>query len=277
MRKFLHFSFLVVFILLATSLHAQYHTDPIPAHDSLAIYSNALGEMRRINVWIPQAYHASTDSLPVLYMPDGGTKEDFPHIANTLAALIEANKIEPFMLVGIENTQRRRDLTGPTEVKKDKKIAPVVGESFAFRAFLTEELFPEINKRYRTAPTKGIIGESLAGLFVAETFLLHPEDFDFYIAFDPSLWWNDMDLVKHADQYIGPTSHTPKTFWFASSDARDIYPATNRLAEILHEKNIRKLNWKYTPKPQEQHSTIFRAAKEEAIIWTMNHLAGKGE
>lgn len=272
MRKHTNYTFILLFILRSAVLHAQYHTDPIPALDSLNIYSNTLGEMRRINVWVPPAYHAHADPLPVLYMPDGGIKEDFPHIANTLAALIEAKKIEPIMLVGIENTQRRRDLTGPTEVKKDKKIAPVVGGSAAFRSFIIDELFPEINKRYRTKATKGIIGESLAGLFVAETFLLHPEDFDFYIAFDPSLWWNDMDLVKHADQYIDPALHTPKTLWFASSDAKDIYRATGSLAEILQEKNIKALHWTYVPKPEEQHSTIFRAAKEEAIVWTLNHL-----
>jgi predicted alpha/beta superfamily hydrolase len=78
------------------------------------------------------------------------------------------------ILVGIENTQRRRDLTGPTENEEDKKIAPVIGGSEKFRAFINNELFAEINKRYRTGNEKGIIGESLAGLFVIETFYTIP-------------------------------------------------------------------------------------------------------
>ncbi len=78
------------------------------------------------------------------------------------------------ILVGIENTQRRRDLTGPTEDEEDKKIAPVVGGSEKFRAFINNELFTEINKRYRTGSEKGIIGESLAGLFVMKTFYTTP-------------------------------------------------------------------------------------------------------
>ena len=104
-------------------------------------------------------------------MPDGGVHEDFPHIANTLAELLAAKKIPPFILAGIENTQRRRDLTGSPKVAKDKEIAPVVGESEKFLLFIQDELIPEINKRYRTTSTKGITGESLAGLFVTETFL----------------------------------------------------------------------------------------------------------
>src|SRR5690606_1498311 len=98
-------------------------------------------------------------------MPDGGVQEDFPHIANTLSELIQNKKIPPFILVGIENTERRRDLSPPTEVEKDKEIAPVVGGSAVFRAFVQNELIPEINAKYRTTNEKGIIGESLAGLF----------------------------------------------------------------------------------------------------------------
>ena len=39
----------------------------------------------------------------------------------------------------------------------------MVGGSAAFRAFIAEELVPEIERRYRTSGARGIIGESLAG------------------------------------------------------------------------------------------------------------------
>lgn len=42
-------------------------------------------------------------------------------------------KIKPVILVGIENTERRRDLTGFTTIPKDKEVAPVVGGSEKFR------------------------------------------------------------------------------------------------------------------------------------------------
>ncbi len=115
-------------------------------------------------------------------------------------------------MVGIENTQRRRDLTGPTNVKEDKEIAPVVGGSEQFRAFINDELFTEINKRYKTSNKKGIIGESLAGLFVTETFFLKPSLFDFYIAFDPSLWWNNESLIKRANNYLKSFPTTQKNY-----------------------------------------------------------------
>lgn len=260
----------ILFLILVTFSNAQV-TDSIPKHDTFTIASKKVNETRVINVWLPTEYTKSVDSLPVLYMLDGGIQEDFPHVANTLAQLIQLKKIQPIILVGIENTQRRRDLTGETAVEDDKKIAPVVGGSTAFRAFIQEELFQEINSKYKTTAKKGIIGESLAGLFVTETLLLHPEMFDFYIAFDPSLWWNDTHLVKTANEHLNHFSTQPKTFWFAGSSAKDIFKSTNKLAEILTAKNIQNLNWNYSPEKKEKHHTIFRATKEKALIWTLNN------
>ncbi len=269
--KSTYLSLLFYLLLLAGHSNAQRSEDPIPDYETFTIQSNQVGELRTINVWTPPTYKKNPEALPVLYMPDGGIKEDFPHIANTLAELINAKKIQPIILVGIENTQRRKDLTGPTIVAEDKEIAPVVGGSEQFRAFISEELFAEINKRYRTTNSKGIIGESLAGLFVTETFFLKPDLFDFYIAFDPSLWWNDQYLVKKAKGILKSFPTTQKTFWFAGSGVNDISQNTAKLSSILKGKNIGNLNWKYSPEPKEEHSTIFRATKEKAIVWTLNN------
>ncbi len=84
-------SLLTLFILTSCSSAPAYN-DPIPAHKTFILNSKHLNENRVINVWTPSEYQLSNDSLPVLYMPDGGIKEDFPHIANTLAALIKAKK-----------------------------------------------------------------------------------------------------------------------------------------------------------------------------------------
>jgi Putative esterase len=93
-------------------------------------------------------------------------------------------------------TERRRDMTGPTEVASDKAIAPRVGGSAAFRAFIRDELFPAIDVRVRGDGHRAIIGESPEGLFIVETFFLAPEMFDTYIAPSPTLWWNDRALVR---------------------------------------------------------------------------------
>ncbi|MEM5565163.1 alpha/beta hydrolase-fold protein [Psychroserpens sp. AS72] len=256
-------------ILLNCGKTPQYN-DPIPEHDNFNLVSQAVNETRVINVWTPPNYKTSTTAFPVLYMPDGGIKEDFPHIANTLAKLIESKSIPPFILVGIENTERGRDLSGASEVKADEEYCPLTDGAKNFRSFITDELMPEINKNYRTTSRKGIIGESLAGLFVTETFLIAPESFDFYIAMDPSIWWNDHYLEKNASTYLSKFPDKHIKYWFAGSDAHDISLHTKNLEKTLKQSAPAQLNWTYSDEPNEQHNTIFRATKEKALIWALN-------
>lgn len=261
--------FIIVVITISCQNKGLVNNDPIPAHDSLKISSMFVNEDRVINIWTPPNYNESTDSFPVLYMPDGGINEDFPHIANTLAKLIKENKISPYILVGIENTERRRDLSGPTEIEYDLNYIPNPGGSNNFRAFIKNELFTEINKKYRTKNERAIIGESAAGIFVVETFLLDNDMFDYYIAMDPALWYNEQYLVENFDSLSKENYEQKKKLWFAGSDALDISPYTRKLNEKLKKSN-RNLIWKYSDEPNEHHNTIFRATKEKALIWTLN-------
>src|SRR5471030_3152316 len=192
---------------------------PLIIGESFTIASKALGETRHINVYVARAWDTPPDApLPVLYMPDGGIQEDFLHVAGLLQVSVANGTMRPFMLVGIQNTQRRRDLTGPTDNPEDRKIAPVVGGSAAYRSFIRDELMPQVKKRYRTTAETAIVGESLAGLFVVETFLLEPNLFDTYMAIDPSLWWNDEEFVRGAAARLRARPQLKKTLYLASSD-----------------------------------------------------------
>lgn len=257
-------------VLITSCTNKSTMNDVVPIHDTFKLQSKELKEERVINVWTPRDYASGQDSLPVIYMADGGIAEDFPHIAHTVEALILEQKIPAVILVGIENTQRRRDLTGFTTVAKDKEIAPEVGGSQRFRAFIREELVKEIDQRYRTKAEKTILGESAAGLFVLETFFLEPELFTNYIAFDPSLWWNDHDLVRTAKVNLEKNKPLEKKLWFAGSNATDIAPYTKELATILTENKDDALQWNYVDEPNEGHTTIFRATKARALIWALN-------
>lgn len=261
----------VFFLMLLGCKSSAPLQDTIPAHETFTIESNILKEPRVINIWTPPNYSTISAQYPVLYMADGGLKEDFPHIANTLSNLIASNRIPPMILVGIENTQRRRDLTGPTEIEEDKKIAPIVGGSEEFRAFIKDELFPIIEKKYRASAQKSIIGESLSGLFVVETFLKEPEMFDNYIAFDPSLWWNNHSLIQSASDDLAKFPAQKKRFWFAGSGTAGISEYTAKLHEILEKSDRSNIKWNYSPEPAEEHATIFRATKEKALIWTFGN------
>ena len=229
--------------------------------ETFTIRSATLGETRRINIYVPPAYsEAPGVRLPVLYMPDGGMAEDFLHIAGLVQVSVGNGTMRPFLLVGIENTQRRRDLTGPTQSDEDRRIAPQVGGSSAFRRFLRSELMPVINTRYRTTAETAIMGESLAGLFVVETFFVEPELFDTYIAFDPSLWWNDTELVNRAGERLRADDNRQETLYLASSEEKDLARLTQQLAELLEKNAPASLTWHYQWMPDETHATIYHPA-----------------
>ena len=191
---------------------------PLVIGESFTIASTVLGETRHINVYAARAWDTPPDApLPVLYMPDGGIAEDFLHIAGLLQVSVANGTMRPFRLVGMENTQRRRDLTGPTIDAKDRAIAPVVGGSAAYRSFIRDELMPQVRQRYRGTGETAIVGESLAGLFVVETLLLEPQLFDHYLAFDPSLWWNRGFLPSQAAGLLGKQGGGKRSLYIASS------------------------------------------------------------
>jgi hypothetical protein len=241
--------------------------DPIPPHRALTIESAALGESRVINVYTPPGYDSTAArGYPVLYMPDGGIAEDFPHVANAIDSLIGLGAIGPMLVVGIENTERRRDMTGPTAVASDSMIAPRVGGSAAFRAFIRDELMPAIGERYRCSGESAIVGESLAGLFVVETFLLEPGLFDHYIALSPSLWWNDTELVRRAGALISAADATGRTLYLASADEPEIVAATAALADTVGTRAPNGLTLHHEPRPDLQHATIYRGAAPGAFV-----------
>jgi predicted alpha/beta superfamily hydrolase len=233
---------------------------PLAIGDTWTIASAALGETRRINVYVPAGIPAGTP-LPVLYMPDGGMLEDFLHVAGLLQVGAGNGTVRPHLLVGIENTQRRRDLTGPTEVAKDRSIAPTVGGSQAYRDFIRTELMPEVEKRYRVTREKAIVGESLAGLFVVETLALEPDLFDTYVAIDPSLWWNGGRLAQRLIAHP-PAAAGGKTLYvaFSADGLPDVDPA---LKTSLGK--VPGLSFSVEAWPGETHATIYHPAALKAF------------
>src|SRR5690606_22362723 len=145
-----------------------------------------------------------------------------------------------------------------------RKIAPRVGGSAAFRGFIRTELMPQIAARYRTTRESAIVGESLAGLFVVETFMREPDLFDTYIAIDPSLWWNNEELLKSAGEQLRSRPVRKRRLYLASSGEPGLAEAAGRLAGVL-KRGFPGVEWHYEPMPAEAHSTIYHPAALRAF------------
>ncbi|MFO1507275.1 MAG: alpha/beta hydrolase-fold protein [Lysobacterales bacterium] len=257
--------------MLPAPAHAASPAQPLAIGQTFTVDSKPLGETRRINVLLPRDYDAHPDAkFPVLYLLDGGIGEDFLHIAGLVAVETGDGTMAPTILVGIENTQRRRDLTGPTTDSRDLAIAPVVGKSATFREFLRGELMPAVRMRYRTNGKHAIIGESLAGLFVVETFLQQPTLFDTWIAVDASLWWNHDALVNAAARDLAAQASGSRTLYLACSrdgcpGGKDAEFPVPRFAAVLQAHAPKGLHWLLRRFPRETHATVFHPAAMDAF------------
>ncbi|HRI67964.1 MAG TPA: alpha/beta hydrolase-fold protein [Polyangium sp.] len=234
--------------------------------ESFTVDSKVLAEKRRLTVYLPQNYDQEpTRRYPVLYLLDGGIKEDFHHITGIVQVSVSNGLMDPILVIGIENIDRRHDVTPPTENPEDKKSAPRAGGSQKFRAFLKDEVFPLVERDFRGNGERTLIGESLAGLFVMETFLEDPSLFQRYISVSPSLWWNDEFLLKHAAERLKTLPLQGRTLYLTVGDLRDNKAVTDKLADMLRQTAPPGLTWYYEPLPDEEHATMLHAGALRAL------------
>jgi hypothetical protein len=195
----------------------------------LTFESDVLSEERTVNVYLPASYHPDSNRLyPVIYLLDGSRDEDFIHIAGLVqfCSFSWIDILPESIVVGIGNVDRKRDFTFPTTIEQDKKDFPTTGASASFMQFIELELQPIVEKTYKTAASKTIIGQSLGGLLATEILFKKPSLFDHYIIISPSLWWDDQSLLSH------PVSHSLKE--------KSIYVGVGKEGEIM-ERDARSL------------------------------------
>ncbi len=178
---------------------------PITIGEALTIQSTALGEQRQINIYLPDGYAAGTQRYPVLYLIDGALDQDFMHIAGASQLGSLWGRSSPAIIVGIATRDRRKELTGPTRDPELLRRYPTAGGSAAFRRFIADDVQPLINARYRTSGETAVLGESLAGLFIIETWLTEPGLFQRYAAISPSLWWDNEAIRQTAADRLAAT------------------------------------------------------------------------
>ncbi|MEL6652512.1 MAG: alpha/beta hydrolase-fold protein, partial [Bacteroidota bacterium] len=178
---------LLCFLMLLVSTLVAQQSDPRfqNAAETLSfaaverIQSEALGEERVLNIYLPQGFHPdSAKSYPVIYVLDGSAHEDFPHIAGLVQFLNMYELVPSSIVVGIANVDRYRDFTFPSEDAKDRESLPTSGGADAFMRFVGEEVLPLIAERYPVNEDRMLIGQSLGGLMATEFLMLQPDLFN---------------------------------------------------------------------------------------------------
>lgn len=239
-------------------------------------YSRLLGEKRTVNIYLPEGYDPyDTVTYPVIYLLDGAADEDFIHVTG----LIQFNnfswidRVPKSIVVGIVNTDRKRDFTFPTSIKEQKDQYKTAGRSALFIAFLEKELQPFINKKYKGGGANMLIGQSLGGLLATEILLKRPLLFNKYVIISPSLWWDNGSLLNHSsalleekfdrrtDVYIG----VGKEGLTPGANPRVMEVDANLLADKIRTTKSKQVTVQFDYLPQEDHATIMHIAVFNAL------------
>lgn len=242
---------------------------PVVLGSTFDLSSRAEAEVRHITVWLPPSYGDGKQRYPVLYLLDGGERQDLLPVVG-LAALAGLNGVtDEIIVVGIESGPglRLRDFTTPSEI--ERKEFPTSGRAALFRRFLAEDLLPAISARYRTSGETAVMGESLAGYFVLDTALRQPELFSTYIAVSPSIWWDDQSLTRQAAGLLKARPWPPgrRLYLSQANEGAMVAGAMDRLLAALRADGPPDLAWTFRSFPDERHLTTYHPSGLEALRW----------
>jgi predicted alpha/beta superfamily hydrolase len=223
---------------------------------SHTIQSKVLSDHRIVNVVLPSSYSsAQSRRYPVLYVIDGGVEQDLVHVAGVARLGAMWGRSAEAIVVGIETKDRRRELVGRTTDPELLKRYPTAGSSAKFREFIRTEVKPLIEGSYRTNQRDAVIGESLAGLFIVETYVAEPKLFGSYGAVDPSLWWDKEALSKAAAQKVGPSRGDRPILLAVAKEQLEEPAAFQRLVASWR---ASKPNPCLVARPDQTHATIYQ-------------------
>jgi len=233
------------------------------------IHSMVLGEDRVLNIALPQGYNPdSAARYPVIYLLDGSADEDFIHIvgAAQFAAFPWVDWLRPSIVVGIANVDRRRDLTGPTTIARDKADFPTTGGSAAFMDFVAKEVIPFVEANYRTFPERTLIGQSFGGLFATEVLLRRPWLFQHYIIVSPSLWWDNGSVLRiPADGLSAPDIGAASVYIAVGKEGREMEKPAQQLAAMARKAHVPQVSYQHIT--DLDHATILHEAVLKAWRW----------
>jgi len=185
-----------ILITLSLNLQAQQDGEPVTIGTYRTIHSKILDEDRTLLIHLPRGYEQTKRSYPIIYMLYGNhVSTYFAEAVSVVDNLGATGRIPESILVGIMNTDRYRDLLPETDGKPTG-----IGD---FIRFFKEELFPHVDKNYRTKPYRILVGPQAGANFSLYTMMKEPDMFHAFIIETPFRWRGGRELMMDmADSFF---------------------------------------------------------------------------
>jgi len=234
---------------------------------TFTIEAPQLKSQKKIWIYLPKNYEASSKKYPVIYMHDAQNLFDKKtsyvgewNVDETLDSL-QAQVI----VVGIEHgNEKRMDELTPYPNEKYGG-----GKANDYLEFITRTLKPHIDKTYRTktnAKNTAIMGSSLGGLVSFYAVLTYPKIFGKAGVFSPSFWFSP-DIYALAERT--PKLKSKIYFLAGDSESEDMVNDLNKMEKIVNGKRCEclKLNKKVIVKGGQHNEKLWRESFAKAYLW----------
>jgi predicted alpha/beta superfamily hydrolase len=265
-------------LFVVSHVNAQ-NTEPYkyPQSEVVTIHSNVLNEERKIYIHCPKRDSINiNERFPVLYIMDGDNHFELLAQYADYLSRPDVLAIPKIIIVGISNTQRKRDLTPTVSItdysgKPDStNLMNPSGGNENFLKFIDTELIPIIDKSYKTTPYKIFAGHSFGGLSSINCLLIHPDMFDAYIAVSPSFWWDNKYLLKLIDKKLKKGTNLNNKILFYSDGNEGgsksfFHSDLLKFDSLISNKKLIGLDYMYKHYPTETHMTEPIIAYFEAL------------
>lgn len=233
--------------------------------------SKLLKERRDIFVYLPEGYAAGSERYPVIYVLDGG--DYFEAFTGVIKYLSLFEMIPEMIVVAVAHGDRMKEFTY-TPANEETGNWPTSGGAETFRAFLSDELIPYVDGSFRTHPFRILVGHSLAGLFAVETLSRSPKLFQATIALSPSLYWNQFEWLKYAEDFLDQHDSL-KHFLFITGEQKDEEETSllDKFKRLIETTAPRDFSYEYKCYPEENHASValpglFSNLKQLFTGWT---------
>ncbi len=170
---------------------------PVPHGDIRTVWypSSTLKEQRRMHVYTPPGYDASSDKYPVFYLLHGGGDEDsgwstVGRAGFILDNLLAAGQARP-MIVVMPNGSLPRPAVAPGAQLDPKELAAMQDR---FTNELLKDVVPTIEKHFRVktgAENRALAGLSMGGGQTTRVLTSHPEQFGYVGIWSAGLFGGD--------------------------------------------------------------------------------------
>jgi hypothetical protein len=202
----------VLVLLLATEAAAQIRATPLQQPEYREFTSKINGREYATWVALPDSY--ATDAsrrYPVLYVTDG--QLEFPLISSIHRAMWLGKDAPELIIVGVDSKHadtwsalRFVNLTPTRSLTREAELVKLLngqhtGEGAAFLRVLTEEVLPDVERRYRTSDDRTLTGYSLGGLFAAYALFQAPNAFRRMIIGSPAFYWDNTVIFNIEERF----------------------------------------------------------------------------